>query len=113
MDTAAAAEALHELSKPRPGGEKVKVAIERAAKLAGLQYWRAFDIWYRKARRVEDFEATAIVEAVANKNARDARNELHDLRLRLNRLEAILSQTDPDFHRATIDIVGSQVRRSR
>lgn len=113
MDAIGAAEALHELSKPRPGGEKVKVAIQRAAKLAGLQYWRAFDIWYRKARRIEEFEATAIAQAIEDKNARDARNELADLRLRLNRLEALLSQTDPDFHRSTIDIVGSQVRRSR
>ena len=108
-----AAEGLRILSEPWPSGEKTKVAIGRAARLAGLSYWRAFDIWYRKARRIEDFEATAIAEAIEEKNARDARNELSELRLRLSRLEAKLSQTDPDFHRPTIDIVGSQVRRSR
>jgi hypothetical protein len=108
-----AASMLRELSEPWSSGEGVKVAIDRAAKMAGLSYWRAFDIWYRKARRIDHHETTAIADALQKKNAKDARNELSELRLRLNRLEAILSQTDPEFHRTTIDLVGSQVRRSR
>lgn len=105
-----AAEALKQLSEPWPSGERTKVAIARAAKLAGLTYWRAFDIWYRKARRIEDFEAKAIAKALQLKNAKDARDELSDLRLRLMRLESRLVQTDPDFHRPTIDIVRPQMR---
>lgn len=104
------ADHLHELAglPERP----VKAAINRAAKLSGLDYWRVFDIWYRKARRIEDSEAKAIAEALQRKNAKDARNELSELRLRLTRLESLLVQTDPDFHRATVDLVRTQVRRS-
>lgn len=105
-----AAEALRELSRPWSDGQKVKVAIDKAAKLAGLSYWRAFDIWYRKARRVETSEADAIAEALRMKNAKDTRNELSDLRLRLARLEAILSQTDPEFHRPAVDLHRTPVR---
>ncbi len=99
---------LHELAEPRPGGDKTKRAIERAAKRAGLSYWRAFDIWYGKARRIEPYEADAIAEALDKKNREAARNELRDLQLRIARLEARLTQTDPDFHRASIDVLRSQ-----
>jgi hypothetical protein len=110
MDPAAA---LKELSEPSTRGDRVKAAIERAARLSGLTYWRTFDLWYRKARRVEDYEITAITEALATKRAGDARNELSELRLRLLRLESLLLQTDAEFHRPSIDFVQSQVRRPR
>ena len=106
-------QALHELSKPWPSGERVKCAIARAADLAGLSYWRAFDIWYRKARRIEDYETAQISEALERKNRLDTRNELSELRLRLARLESLLVQTDPDFHRPTVDFVRQSVRGSR
>ena len=48
--------ALHELAEPWSRGDRVKVAIDRAARRAGLAYWRAFDIWYGKARRIEPHE---------------------------------------------------------
>jgi uncharacterized protein YaeQ len=106
-------ESLKMLSEPRPSGERIKSAINRAARLSGLSYWRAWDIWYGKARRVEAFEADAIADALKQKQAKDARNELSELRLRLTRLEAILSISDAEFHRETIGVVGQQLRRSR
>src|SRR5947209_14578977 len=39
-------------------------AIDRAARAAGLSYWRAFDIWYGKARRIDAHEAAQINEAI-------------------------------------------------
>lgn len=104
---------LRELSEPWPSGERVKSAIARAARLSGLSYWRAFDVWYRKARRVEAYESDAIAEALQRKNSKDARNELSELRLRLARLENLLLQTDEEFHRPTLDRMGAQARRSR
>lgn len=89
---------LRELSEPWPSGGRVKAAIDRAARRAGLSYWRAFDIWYGKARRIEDFERVQIAEAVETKRKEAARNELHELKTRLARLESLLVQTDPDFH---------------
>lgn len=103
---------LRELAEPRPGGELVKVAIDRAAKRAGLAFWRAFDIWYGKARRVEDFERDQITAALRIKNERAARNELHDIKLRIAKLEARLSaSSDPDFHSGDIDFARELLRR--
>jgi hypothetical protein len=85
--------ALKELAARQPG-DAVKRAIENAAKRAGLSYWRAFDLWYGKARRIEDFERVQIATAIARKREQDARAELHDLRLRLTRLESILTLND-------------------
>lgn len=106
-----AAAMLRELSEPWGSGEYVKNAIERAGKLASLSYWRAFDIWYRKARRVEQFEIDQISEALRLKQEKAAKNELHDLKLRLAKLEAQLSSSmDPDFHRPSIDFARDQMR---
>lgn len=104
------AEALHELSEPAPRGDKIKKAIERAAKRAGLSYWRTFDLWYGKARRIEQFECDAITDALKAKRDQETRNELHDLRLRLARLESLLVQTDAEFYRPHLDALGSPLR---
>lgn len=102
--------ALRELSEPRPGGEYVKTAIDRAARLAALPYWRAFDIWYGKARHVRDFEREQVAAALAEKKRLETRNEVHDLRRRLEILESRLTQVDEDFHRETISQMRQQVR---
>lgn len=106
----AAAVFLRELAGPVQAGE-TKRAIERAGKLAGLAYWRAFDLWYRKARRVEEFEQEAIAAAVVKKRKDDARHEFQELRTRMARLESMLAQSDPDFHRETLEQVRSQLRK--
>lgn len=104
---------LRELSEPRPSGEKLVDTIERTARLAGLSYSRCYEIWYRRARRIEPAEVARISEALKQKNAREARNELSELRLRLTRLETILVLSDAEFHRETIDVARAQLRRSR
>ena len=104
------ADGLRELAEPSSRGDRVKSAIERAARLSGLSYWRTFDLWYRKARKVEAFEIDAINDALAKKRAKETRNELQELRLRLARLESLLVQSDPEFHRETIANVRTQMR---
>jgi hypothetical protein len=91
---------LRDLAEPWPPGDRTKAAIARAAKRAGLSYWRAFDIWYGKARRVEDAEQARIAEALDQRRREAARHELHELRIRIERLEALMARTDPDFRRA-------------
>jgi hypothetical protein len=108
-----AAGALRELSEPWERGDKIKRAIERSARMAGLSYSRCFEIWYGRARRIEPAEIARISDALKQKNSKDARNELSELRLRLTRLESILVLSDADFHRETIDQIGAQVRRPR
>ena len=107
------AKQLQELAEPCSRGEKMVSIIERSARLAGLSYSRCYEIWSRRARRIEPAEIARISEALEQKNRLDARNELSQLRLRLARLESILIQTDEDFHRPTTDFVGQQLRRSR
>lgn len=79
---------LRELSEPWPPGDRIKVAIGRAADRCGLSYWRAFDIWYQKARRIEGYEIDQIALALQKKREEEARNEIHDLRTRLLKMEA-------------------------
>lgn len=100
-------EALRELADFPQSGVKVKRAIEHASRLAGLAYWRAFDIWYRKARRIEPSEIEQITDAVQLKREKAARNEIAELRLRLERLDAAFRQADANLHRPTIDLVWS------
>jgi len=103
---------LRELSYPWEPGEKIKSVIDRTSRMCRLSYWRAFDIWYRKARRVEDYEIAQIAEALRIKNEKAARNELHELKLRLARLEASLSSGDQDFHRPSIDFARDAMRKA-
>lgn len=104
-----AAEYLVELADRQPG-ESVKTAIYNAAKRSGLSHTRASDIWYRKARRIEQFEQDIIAAALLKHRRISARNEFQELRTRLSRLEAMLAQSDPDFHRDTIGQVKGQLR---
>jgi hypothetical protein len=96
-------EHLRELAEPYPPGDRIKAAIDRAARRIGLTYWRTFDLWYGKARRVEPHEQLAIAEALERKRREAARNELHELQIRIARLEARLAQTDAEFHRVDIE----------
>ena len=97
-----ASSALKELAEPFTRGDKIKAMIARAARRAGLSYWRAFDLWYAKARRVEPYETAAIESALDSKRKEEARNEFRELKVRLARLESRLVQTDEDFHRVDI-----------
>jgi hypothetical protein len=112
-DAEGVGEKLKQLSEPRLAGEPKKSAIARAAKLAKLSYWRAWDIYYGKARQVEHYEIERIEAALDRKIRLEACNELSQLRLRLARLETLLVQTDADFHSPTTDFIGQQLRRSR
>jgi hypothetical protein len=103
-----AATMLRELSYPWEPGERMKTVIDRTSRLCRLTYWRTFDLWYRKARRVEDYEIAQIAEALRLKNERAARNELHEAKLILARLEARLNAGDADFYRADIDGLRAQ-----
>lgn len=110
---AKASDLLHELSQPRPTGDPVKAAIQRAVSRINREmsrpesfgYWRGYDLWYRKARRVESFEKTAIILAIKTKRRDDARREFRELHSRMLRLEAMLSESDPEFHRDDIQAI--------
>jgi hypothetical protein len=64
-------------------GEYIKNAINRAAGLAKPSVLAGLRLWYRKARRVEEYEMDQIREALRLKNEKAARNELHQAKLLL------------------------------
>lgn len=97
------AKALKELSQPQDRGEKIVMIIERTARLAGLSYSRCYEMYYGRARRIEAEEVARISDALKQKHARETRNELQELRLRLARIESLLVLSDPDFHREKLD----------
>lgn len=102
---------LREIAEPWSAGEKLKDALERTMRLTKLAYWRSFDIYYDKARKIEDHEIENLKEALRIKNERAARNELHDLKFRIARLEAMLSASrDPDFHSPDVDFTRELLR---
>ena len=102
---------LRTIAEPFEPGERIKEAIQRVARATQLSYWRTYDIYYEKARRIEETELNQIKEALRIKNEKAARNELHDLKFRIARLEAMLSASrDPDFHGPDIDFTRELLR---
>jgi len=102
---------LKELSLPWAAGERMKSILDRASKLARLKYSRTYEIWYGRARRIEPQEIEQIAEALRLKNEKAARNEFHELKFRLAKLEAALSSRDPDFHSPETDYARDMVRQ--
>lgn len=94
---------LKELAEPVQIGDRVKAQIQRASRLSGLSYWRAFDIWYRRYKRVDFRESEAIVHAVKLKRAESQSNDLQQLRIQIARLEALHSQANTDLDRQEFD----------
>jgi hypothetical protein len=105
-----AAALLRQLSEPWSSGERVKTAIWRAAELSGLNYWRAFDIWYGKARRIEPHEIEQIKQALKTKHQKAAVDELVELKKRIARLEIRLAAGDTDFFGPPPDLAGVGMR---
>lgn len=90
---------LKDLAEPWRPGEFVKDVLARVAPLAGLTHSRAFEIWYARARRIEVHEIANIAAAIAKKNKRAVWNEIHDLKIRMAKLEAVVGGSSEDFGR--------------
>lgn len=104
---------LKELSEPWADGEYVKSAIGRVAKLTNLTYWRCYDLWYEKGIAPRPDELERIADAIRAKNEREAANELHDIKIRLARMEALLAKGDAHFHSPSIDHAREMARQLR
>lgn len=63
---------LRFLAGPMRDGDKVKSRIARAARAAGLSYWRAFDLWYGRARAIKAQELEAVRAAKARRSQEDS-----------------------------------------
>ena len=63
------------LIAPPVEGANIKSRIAAAARVTGLSYWRAWDLWYGKARRIDAHEADTIRTA-RRRRAESNRHEL-------------------------------------
>lgn len=94
---------LRRVAGPRGSGDNIKRLIERAARRVGFGYSRARDIWYEDARRIDSEEMDRLRDRAAKFEAQETRDSLVAMRARL-------AQTDPEFHRETIDALDSALR---
>lgn len=106
-------QAMKELAEPRPVGDSVKAAIVRVARITGIPYPRSFNIWYGRARRIDAHEAALIEQALQTKREEEVRNEIHDLRTRLLKMESRLASESANGNRPMPYVMGRQLRRSR
>lgn len=98
-------QALQQLAEPRPVGDTIQQAIVRASRITGIPYPRTFNIWYRRARRIDAHEAQAIETALNHKREEEARNELHELRTRLLKMESRIAAETADRSRPSTRLV--------
>jgi hypothetical protein len=96
---AEASHLLRQLAEPRPVGDTIKAAINRAARRVKIKVGRVEDIWRQEARAVRAEEMDAIRRAVME----EARLEYSRLVNRIASIEATLRESDPDFHRPQAD----------
>lgn len=101
---------LKELGQPWRPGEFVKDVISRVAPLAGLTQTRAWDIWYGKARRIEDGELANIVDALAKKSERSLWNRIHNLEVELAQIKSIVRSANTDYGQSAADSGGGPLR---
>jgi hypothetical protein len=101
---AEAAFRLRQLAEPRPVGDRVKTAIGRAAKLAGLSFPRAENLWYGEARTVRAEEMDAIRRAEKARAAKEqaARDQAEALGALFAGVAERLRTQDEDFHREDV-----------
>ena len=107
-----ASEGLRALGRASGPSDPVKAQIARAARQAGLPYWRAFDLWYRKARRVQAAEIEAIRAARAVR-AQERSDELAGLASDFEALAERVSRLAARSGGADADALRALARRSR
>lgn len=94
----------------------VDPAIERATTWV-RKFWQPFhfnrarDIWYRKARRVEDYEVHAIISAAEAKEHKELRHEFAEIQNRIRVIQARLDAQDAEFHGPSIAGFGEMARQ--
>lgn len=106
---AGASSLLRRVAEPRPVGDSVKQAINRAARRVSrflpspMGYSRAEGIWRQEARAIRAEEMDAIRRAAADRTAREAKNEFAELRARIARLEEAIRIQDEDLYGVDAD----------
>jgi len=107
-------ELIRELAEPISRDEKIETIVRRAADRAGISYNRAFNLFYAsRVKWTTQEEAEAVIKAVDERRRKAARNELHELKIRIAAMESRLNQIDADFHSEAIDALRPFFRPAR
>lgn len=100
---------LRTIAEPVHAGESVKALINKAARRTGFEYWRAREIWYGRARRIDASELE-IVRACLRKQEKASLNaEMAAMHARVSRLEALFTTQDPEFFGPDVSAVREQL----
>lgn len=104
---------LRRLAEPYQAGDRVKAAIQRAAKRAGLPIQRAENLWYGEARLVRAEEMDAIRQADDARLAKEhnAREQAQQLGALFAAVASHLRETDADVDRDDIAALVKAARR--
>ncbi|WP_018261337.1 hypothetical protein [Methylobacterium sp. WSM2598] len=109
---------LRDLAEPRPAGDSVKAAIDRAARRASaflqepMRYGRAEDIWRREARRIGAEEMDAI-RAAHTKRQREMADHGQTFAAVAESLERLAARCDAAGGRVDPDQLRRAAREAR
>lgn len=101
---AEAAFRLRRIAEPRPVGDRVKAAINRAAQRVGMPAERVKALWYGETRLVRAEEMDAIRRADRAREAKEqtARDQAAALGMLFAGVAERLRTGDEDFHREDV-----------
>jgi hypothetical protein len=93
-------------AEPRPVGDSVKEAVNRASRALGWSVSRTRDIWYGEAHRLDSREMDALRAVERRQNLRSIEADYRKNFEQLSALRARLQSRDPDFHKDDIAAIG-------
>jgi len=93
-------------AEPRPVGDSVKAAINRAAKRLGFSYTRTMDIWYGNARRIDAREMDRLRSCASNIEIDQTVAGLKVLRARLSGISTPAARQALDGINAILVVLG-------
>jgi hypothetical protein len=102
---------VREIAEPRPVGDSVKAAIDRAARRLGFGYRRTKTIWYGEATKITAEEIDVLRRETARRRQEEiARAEALVVIDRMVALRSALASADEDFNRPLLDALDDSLR---
>jgi hypothetical protein len=98
-------------AEPRPVGDSVKVAIDRAADRLGFTYSRTKDIWYGDARRIDAREMDILRRGAAITEIDQGIAGLELLRARLSEVPSAAASQAIDGIDAVLRVLSNRPHR--
>lgn len=102
---------VRQIAEPRPVGDSVKAAINRASRRLGFGYRRTKTIWYGEASRISAEEIDALRKEAERRNVEQvARAEAIVVIDRMVALRSAMAAADENFHKPLLDALDDALR---